>query len=514
MTTKKINITVLADDFAYGYDKIFKLLKNDISNFKVIISESNKVYRCYVDAVITDNDIGKIENVPENIDDILNQDYSIKITKLNSDDDRFNAELIYIQEKKIKTVKVDSIPEKFSKMIDSKISDGVLTELKPVLEARVRYMIQNHVHEDDIRDVINYWDANCINESGTKIPTYYVDPNLETSIKQNKSGIVSKAIQAYLIGNPKILKGPKSTGKNTLINSIVWLFGDKMEEHTFSIGDSISDVISSEGTDNSAVERMRTISTSLLAEAEKIKIEHSTNPSLPYSKKEDQVLLAEALFKQLSAEAGSVHIIHEYRGFARWLLDTSGHTCYVADEINMADANLLVALLHPILDGSIREFDLPGRGKIPMPKHLMMFGTENVGYSGEQESNSATKSRFGAFELGQPESILGILHSAVSSGLKKIGITDDLNEKYYKQAEDFYFACKKAAQSGAESNYGSGEISDQVLNVRGIVRAMIQTKRFFGRTTLNECLEAEVVCPCDDEERPMLNALLNKIVTL
>ena len=41
---------------------------------------------------------------------------------------------------------------------------------------------------------------------------------------------------------------------------------------------------------------------------------------------------------------------------------------------------------------------------------------------------------------------------------------------------------------------------------------MVETKRFEGRTTLNQKLEDEVVTACDDTERPMLLTLLNKTV--
>ena len=511
---KKLNITILADDKALKADDLFTVLEIGDSSFKTIISKVDNEYRCFMDEVSEDNDFGRIENAPENLSEIIQSKYTANVTGFDDDTETFSATVSYVEEKKVKTVSGSKIPEKLAKEIQSKMKEGVAKENFPALEARVSYMIKNHVHELDILDVIHYWSIDCLNEWGLRIPTYYVDPLLDTSVKQGKSGIISKAIQAYLVGSPKILKGPKSTGKNTLINSIIWLFGDRMEEHTFSVQDSMADVISSEGTDNSALERMKTISTSVLADAEKVRLAHAVDQSKAYSKKEDEILLAEALFKQLSAEAGSVHIIHEYRGFARWLLDSTGHTCYVADEINMADANLLVSLLHPILDGSITEYDLPGRGKVPLAKHLMMFGTENCGYAGEQEGNYATKSRFGAFELGQPNSIKDILHSAVQSGLKKIGITTDLEEKYYKQAEAFYYACKTATEHGVSESYStSGELSDQCLNIRGIVRAMVQTKRFEGRTTLNQKLEDEVVTPCDDTERVMLTVLLNKIVT-
>ena len=516
LTKTNYEITILADDYAVAADKLIEMLdarkdKKPLPFKTVFARQEGKPFRVYIDEVNEDNDYGKIGSIEPSVDAddlarmIADYTVNVEIDSYSDITDEFSGKLAVIKDENIVSEKMSSIPAKLEKMIDQKIKDGVNPEFRDALVARVQYLLDNYVNILDIQDVIAYWDVDCLNQWGSRIPTFYVDPNLELAHKQSKSGIISRAVQTYLVGNPKILKGPKSTGKNTCINSIVWVFGDSVEEHTFTMQDSMADVISSEGTDNTAMEKLRVISTKLLADAEKVRLAHSTNPDLEYSTKDDETLLAEALFKQLSAEAGSVHIIHEYRGFARWLLDGTGHKCYVADELNMADANLLVGLLHPILDGSITEYDIPGRGPVKLAKHLMMFATMNVGYAGEQEGNPATRSRFGAFELGQPASISGILHSAVASELRKKGVSGDLPEKYYTQAEAFYNGCKAATEK-------DGEVSDQCLNIRGIVRAMVETKRFEGRTTLNQKLEDEVVTPCDDDERTMLMMLLNRLV--
>lgn len=515
LKTTTYEIEILADDYAIAADNVIELLEKKTDEkplpFKSVFKQSNGKYRVYIDdSSNDDNCYGKLVSIKPEINDFANQlenaTINVGITSWNEDKEVFIGKLDIIKDENVVDSKLVEIPAKLQKLIDVKMKEGIKPENKDAVIARVKYLLDNYVNILDIEDVIKYWDIDCINNWGTRIPTYYIDPNLENAHKQNKSGFVSRAVQTYLVGNPKILKGPKSTGKNTAINSIVWVFGDSVEEHTFTMQDSMADVISSEGTDNSAMEKLKVISTKLLADAEKVRIKHSVDPTAEYSKDDDETLLAEALFKQLSAEAGSVHIIHEYRGFARWLLDSTGHKCYVADELNMADANLLVGLLHPILDGSITEYDIPGRGPVKLAKHLMMFATMNVGYAGEQEGNPATRSRFGAFELAQPQTIRGILHSAVASELKKKGVTGDLPEKYYEQAENFYNGCKAATENG-------GELTDQCLNIRGIVRAMVETKRFEGRTTLNQKLEDEVVTPCDDDERTMLTVLLNRLVS-
>ena len=507
---EKDNIVVVADDNAVAADKLISMFEKtgmgEALPFKTVFNKEGGAYRVYMDdATDEDNSYGKVLSIKDDKGDELDLSKALKlatnitvgITSWDEDDEVFTGTLSVFKEEGIVDSKMDSIPTEIMKEINKKMSEGIKESNRFAVEDRVRYMLDNCVNLKDISDVIAYWDVDRINEWGMRIPTYYVDPELKTKVDAGKAGLISRAIQSYLIGAPKILKGPKSTGKNTCINTIVWLFGDKVEEHTFTQQDSLPDLISSESTDNSASQKLKAIDTSILSEANKIRMKHSSDATLPYTTDEDQILLADALFKQLSAEAASVHLIHEYRAFARWLLDTSGHTCFVADELNMADANLLVGLLHPILDGSITEYDIPGRGPVPLSNHLMMFATMNVGYAGEQEGNPATRSRLGAFELAQPASIIDLLHSG------------DLPEKYYVQAAKFYDECRNAV--GGNS---AGELTDQCLNIRGIVRALVHVKRFEGRAKLKQALEDEVVTACDDEERPVLMTILNRTVNI
>ena len=515
MAKKNYKITILADDFAAGADSLIELLDKGLpTSFKTIFqkNEEEHSYRCYIDEAKPENCYGFVERCNADLEELLNSSlssYSVKISSYNDDDSLFTGTLTVDMPEGTVTSKSAGIPADVQKAVDEKMKEGIRPELKGAVEARVKYMLRNYVNTLDIIDVVNYWDVSCINAQGARIPTYYIDPDLDNLHKQGKAGIVSRAIQSYLMGMPKILKGPKSTGKNTLINSIVWVFGDHSVEHTFSMQDSFTDVIASEGTDNSATERLKAVHANILADAEKVRIRHTSNPDMPYyTPEEDETLLAEALFKQLSAESASVHIVYEYRAFAKWLLDPTGHCCLIADEMNMGDANLLVALFHPILDGSMTEYAMPGRGNIPLAKHLMMFATCNIGYAGEQDANPATRSRFGAFELGQPKSIKPILHSAVEHDTAVKGITTKLPEDYFSQTEKFYSACRRAASSSDAS------ITDQCLNIRGLVRALVMTSRFNGRLTLRQAIEDEVVTPCDDEERPQISMILDSTVSL
>ena len=138
-----------------------------------------------------------------------------------------------------------------------------------------------------------------------------------------------------------------------------------------------------------------------------------------------------------------------------------------------------------------------------------MFGAMNPGYQGTNDLNEATKSRFASLELDQPKSIKPLLKSAVSYELSLKG-RKDLDDVYYTQASKFYDACQAAVTGSA----GRMTISDDCLNVRGLVRALTNMGIYGDkRTTLRQEITDHVITPCDNEERMSLNETLRKYVS-
>ena len=357
----------------------------------------------------------------------------------------------------------------------------------------------------EVLEVIN------ITRDPDKQPTEYIDPNLELCIKKGEPTILYRALSSFMMGYAKILKGPKSTGKNTFINWICWIMNVPQTEHTATVQDSRAEYMASEVTDNSALETLRHMKSELLAKKFVITIKALLMSivsivtvglvKLELSDDDKEALAQLFLYDQAKAEAASVHIVYEYAALAKWILQGG---VFVLNEANMADANLLVGLLHPILDGSLTSFPIPGVGDVPLGKNLVLYMTMNPGYAGEQEMNDATKSRLGSYELAQPKSIRGILEKAVEHELSTYGITEKLDDKCFEDAVAFYDAVNSFVHDGNK------DISDCALNIRGMVRAMSSYGRFkdMPGMTLRSFMRDEVVTPCSDDERMALEPVL------
>lgn len=349
------------------------------------------------------------------------------------------------------------------------------------------------------------------------MPTEYIDPDQEKSIKAKEPTLIYRAVASFLMGYGKILKGPKSTGKNTFINWICWLMNVPSTEHTATMQDSRADYMASEVTDNTALETLRHMKVDLLAKKMVITVKALLMSvvniitlgivKMELSEEDKEALAQLFLYDLAKAEAASVHIVYEYAALAKWIMQGG---VFILNECNMADANLLVGLLHPILDGSITSFPIPGVGDVPLGKNLVLYMTMNPGYAGETEMNEATKSRLGSYELAQPKSIRKILEKAVEHELSLYGVTTPLDSKCFEETVAFYDAINNIV------NKGNQDLSDCALNIRGMVRAMSSYGRYLTAglpgLTLRSFMRDEVVTPCSEEERLVLETILNATI--
>ena len=385
--------------------------------------------------------------------------------------------------------------------IDAKVAEGAVTA--ECARERVEYMIRNYFFEEDILEVIDHWHSV---EGACRHKALYVDPKLEEHNKAGLNGTVLRGVRNVLCGNPVLLKGPKATGKNTFVTTIAWLLGEPLRYHTAGLGETKDDYVSTQVTDNEAADKVAKMSAEDIVNCEIIRARHACDPSAPYTEEEKEALLSEAVFKKLQAQCASVRIIHEYKAYTKWIMHGG---VFFLDEFNFADPNLIGELFHGILDHSMSTWEVPGMGDVPLSRNTMMFGAMNPGYQGTNDLNEATKSRFASLELDQPKSIKPLLKSAVSYELSLKG-KEDLDEIYYTQASAFYDACQAAVTGSA----GRMTISDDCLNVRGLVRALT-SMGIYGdrRTTLRQEITDHVITPCDNEERMSLNETLRKYVS-
>lgn len=434
------------------------------------------------------------------------------VTELTLNATKGTATLVYryepaaaVDDSTTKGNAVKLIPE-VQEVIDRRCKLGKLSSED--LSDRAYAMIRGGVPQAYIAKVLEQVD---ITREPMKKPTEYVDPDLDKYIKKKEATLLYRALASFQMGYAKILKGPKSTGKNTFVNWICWIMNVPQTEHTATVQDSRSDYMASEVTDNSALETLRHMKSELLAKKLVITIKALLMSvvsiitlgivKLELSDDDKEALAQLFLYDRAKAEAASVHIVYEYAALAKWILQGG---VFVLNEANMADANLLVGLLHPILDGSLTSFPIPGVGDVPLGKNLVLYMTMNPGYAGEQEMNDATKSRLGSYELAQPKSIRGILEKAVEHELSTYGITEKLDDKCFEEAVAFYDAINSFVHDGTK------DISDCALNIRGMVRAMASYGRFkdMPGMSLRSFMRDEVVTPCSDDERMALEPVL------
>lgn len=473
----------------------------------IVGDDGNDREKPFARIVSFQDETGK-ELTDEEVEKILKSEYSIDVCDLGEDGGK--AELNVTCEEVSPTGGIVLTPE-ILEVVQRRAKEGRLSE--DDLSERARAMIRGGVPKPFVVTVLESVD---ITRESMRRPTEYVDPELDLTKKRHEPSLLYRALSSFLMGYAKILKGPKSTGKNTFINWVTWIMNVPQTEHTATLQDSRADYMASEVTDNTAVETLRHMKAELLAKKMVITIKALLMSivsvvtlgivKLELSDDDKEALAQLFLYDRAKAEAASVHIVYEYAALAKWILQGG---VFVLNEANMADANLLVGLLHPILDGSITSFPIPGVGDVKLGKNLVLYMTMNPGYVGEQDMNDATKSRLGAYELAQPNSIRKLLEKAVEHELENYGISEPLDESVYDAAVKFYDKVNETVKKGEK------DLSDSALNIRGMVRALATYGRFkdMPGVKVSTFLKDEVVTPCDSqEERMVLESILRAMV--
>jgi MoxR-like ATPase len=147
-------------------------------------------------------------------------------------------------------------------------------------------------------------------------------------------------IRAILAGYHLILEGEKGVGKNTLVETLAFIFKRPLYEFPFNGHTDVSQIL---GEDTLSIDNGRTVV--------KFK-EHS---------------LLQAMKNPVGA----------------W---------FVGDEVNMARSEVL-SVLHAVTDYR-RKLDVPGYGVVHAHPAFRFIGTMNYGYMGTQELNEAFADRF------------------------------------------------------------------------------------------------------------------------
>lgn len=401
-----------------------------------------------------------------------------------------------------------TVPKTVEDAAAEAVAAGIVSE--DGAKERIDYMMQNRFNEGTMIKVIKYWRPGYTGER----PTDYIDPSLTKAADAGRNGVVARIVHKAMLGYMCLLRGPKATGKDTCINSIAWLLMLPKAEVVITRQTDAMDIFGSQVTDNSASDALAKINDEDLANAEVVLARQSAGNRTTLTDKEKEALLTKALFDKLSAQAASVHIVHEVKAIVNCMVNGG---IYLIDEFNMGDSNLYSGFINPLGDGSSHTFEVPGYGPVPISDHFILMATQNDGYAGAEDQNEATMSRFRCFVMAQPESVSGILHSAVKGEIKKKGLICTMpSEKCFRAATKFYDACKAMVLGQGSASFGDnggvGVTTDQCLNIRGIVSALTCVAEYGSDTSLAEELEDAVVNVCSSDERSMIMQALISIV--
>lgn len=470
--------------------------------FRTVIGKETKggKFPLYVDTAESEKMFAKIVSVTDEAGSALDADDIVSLTDMP-----YTAVWRELNENTIKGILV--IDEEANTKAAAGLSDN---EVEAAMEAaiasgvisrdgareRIAYMAENEIDPPLTLRVIKGWKK--YGKPGHRPSCLYQDPYLEESKAKGNESIVAEGLRAAVTRQPIICEGEKSVGKNVYIETIAWLMLMPMYLITFSRQMSPSSIYGEKATDNSASEALASSEGFRLAKSH-VALSQAAAQGEAAPELEDDA----AKFEVLKARSASVNIIIDQSELYDWLTDGG---IMVFNEMNMGEANFMASFANQLTDGTGFLF-IPGRGEVPINRDCVLFGTQNADYTGVEEQNEATLSRFGCINFKQPRTVKAQLIAATNSGLAKNGYTGKkLERKYFSQAETFYQYCQKAAERG--------QITNAALNIRGLVRALIATTESEGYAKLSRQIEIHVVNTCQTDERAELVTALEKYVTV
>lgn len=400
----------------------------------------------------------------------LDCDYTAYITGLGTNPSEMVVEVIEIVNEGKKVSKELSA---YEDEIERIVSENIMPRAD--VEENIQIMIDNRFPVGMIKKVLSGY--RTYDRPAHKVKVAYADPNPSAP-----KSILARCTLNALCRCAVNFVGGKSVGKNVCAETIAQIMGMPYGIFTGDNKSSRDDIYGSMKTDNTASEGL----VLSLAMA-------SVDAAAGY--KDEKTLEMAAEFELLKAKAASVQIIHEVLDFAK-TLKYGG--VFVVNEWNYLNPNMVAGWLNPVLDGN-QFIEIPGMGRVEINPDCVFILCMNDGYTGTQKQNEATCSRMGYIKFDSPKSIEGIL----KNNFKK----EKIDEKVFKQLDNFYKHLIKAVSDDAR-------ISDTVLNVRGLVRAIKTAHEIEGFTTVRDQVIEHVINSCPDTEQPILTDLLDEYVNI
>lgn len=490
---------------------------------KIIIGKEKQMgkYPLYLDIEGENNLAARLSEVMDGMDALddadiealLQSDFSINVVR------RKNNEIFgSIHIRKVVSGVTDgvNVSEVARKAMEKAVAKGYVK--KDVAEARLKYMKENYCDDLLIANVFNDYTPCKISVDTPR--TMYFDPYLEDKRKLREEGMIATGLRMLVERIPCILEGEKSTGKNVYAETLCWLTNDDMELITPNRQMSPAAIFGDKSTDNSAAYELAEFDTSLLVKKESVEEKRRFMMNmgarqgwsaedtedfiqLNLSKEDKEILEKCAAFEKAKARAAAVNIKMDESALVRWL-ENGG--VLILNEFNLMDPNLASSVFNQIADGTGFIF-IPGRGRVDVHKDCKLLATQNAGYVGVEDQNEATLSRFACIQFQPPKTIKGQLVNAVTARLTADGYKSaKAHNNLYKQTESFYKLCQKAVNQQT--------ISNSVLNIRGLVRAIVMVIKSDGHSSLRTQITLQVINTCPADERLQLMTYLEQTVPL
>lgn len=282
-----------------------------------------------------------------------------------------------------------------------------------------------------------------------------------------------------------ILEGEKSVGKNVCWESMGWLLNRPIEQNTYSARMTAGEALGRPMTKPSESAKLSPKYAECFISALRGENEWTSEAS------EFLAELSQNMAPSVELKQGAL---------ARALLTAEEKgTIYIADEMNLSDANMFSSLFNTITDGHSAYYDIPGLGKVPVSKNLIIGGTRNpLGFVGTSIQNAATMSRFKVVRIKSPDSIKELLRGASYKGIipsPSVNIKDLIND-----ASDLYDAFAGAVRAKT--------VSDSCLNYRGFQAAVGEA---LAGIPLKDAVMENVIYNSEDERSiPVLESIIEQ----
>lgn len=442
--------------------------------------EQRNMWMVYSEDILPANKVGRILSVEDKdmsvLETIAHDDYQMRITGMNGN---YLAGEITVDEKKV-----------------TKTEDGESEELA---EAWKKAMELGEPFDQEFHDtVMKFFELHKVDEdlqlrtvSGYKLPVDE-DGNPVSLVKPasmlmptdtyNEKTLYGEsyaacAIRQALDGNPFILTGPKSVGKNFMTEWISYILGGVYYEISVD-----PDMLKSELYGDKVLD----------AESAKHITKEGARAYLAAQNHDETVDVNEAVnYEYWKTYNQTMRFIVESTEFKRWLRQKSGRRVLMVNEINYGNPTVLAVVFNRVAeDRPIRFVDVPGEGRIYVGRDCILTASMNEGYVGTVELNEAMRSRFGCIEIQPSASIAAILKDKIESEIGQ-GI---LADSYYVACDNLYKYMLQRAQSGGA---GSAQYGDKALSIRNFGMALKSVALSHGRTKLSAQLNIQLRGQCD-----------------